>query len=207
MRRQPAKALLVDLDGVLRRWDPAVVIAVEVAHGIPPGLLLETAMQWQVRRAAVSGELTHAQWMDIVAQRLAPALPGGQQAADAAVDQWQADRGSVDPDVLAFVREVRAAGLPVGLTANGTDLLDADLAVLGLTDEVDVVVNSSAIKIHKPAPEFFSRACEAVGVSPPWVLFVDDEDRNVRAARAATLPAYRWTGPHGLPYLRAALAL
>ena len=24
MRRQPAKALLVDLDGVLRRWDPAV---------------------------------------------------------------------------------------------------------------------------------------------------------------------------------------
>jgi putative hydrolase of the HAD superfamily len=44
-------------------------------------------------------------------------------------------------------------------------------------------------------------------VAAQWALFVDDEDRNVRAARAAKLLAYRWTGPAGLPYVRGALAL
>jgi putative hydrolase of the HAD superfamily len=204
MRRQPAKALLVDLDGVLRRWDPAVPAGVEAAYGLPPGALLDTAMQWQLHRAAVTGDISHATWMEIVAERLAP-LAGDPQRATAAVTEWQAYRGEVDPDVLALVREVRAAGLPVGLATNGTDLLDGDLARLGLTGEVDTVVNSSTIKIHKPAPDFFVRACEAIGVSAPWVLFVDDEDRNVRAARAGKLLAYRWTGPAGLPYLRAAL--
>lgn len=206
MRRQPAKALLVDLDGVLRRWDPAVAAAVEATYGLAPGALLDTAMQWQLHRAAVTGELTQVQWMEIVASRLAESV-GDPDRASAAVAEWQAYRGVVDQHVLAFVREVRAAGRPVGLATNGTDLLDSDLAALGLSNEVDVVVNSWTLKVHKPAPEFFTRACEAIGVAAPWVLFLDDEDRNVRAARAGKLPAYRWTGPHALPYLRAALAL
>jgi putative hydrolase of the HAD superfamily len=213
MRRQPAKALLLDLDGVLRCWDPAVAVTVEASYGLPPGALLDTAMQWQLHRAAVTGEITDEQWREITAERLAGAGTGadrtpvvGLQRARAAVEEWQAYRGEVDPDVLAFVREVRAAGLPVGLAANATERLDADLAALGLTDEVDVVVSSSAIKIHRPAPEFFVRACEALGVTAPWVLYVDDTDRNVRAARAGKLLAYRWTGPAGLGYLRAALA-
>jgi putative hydrolase of the HAD superfamily len=61
--------------------------------------------------------------------------------------------------------------------------------------------------VHKPAPEFFERACAALNVEPPWVLFVDDDDRTVRGARAAKLPSLRWTGPENLPYLRKALAL
>jgi putative hydrolase of the HAD superfamily len=109
--------------------------------------------------------------------------------------------------VLAFVREVRAAGRPVGLATNATDLLRGDLAELGLADEFDTVVSSWELKVHKPAPEFFTRACAALDVEPPWVLFVDDDDRAVRGARVAKMPALRWTGPQDIPYLRKALAL
>jgi putative hydrolase of the HAD superfamily len=203
MRRQPPKALLIDFDGVLRRWDPAVAIGVEAKFELSPGALLDTAMAWELYRPAMAGEMTHAEWMGLVASR----LPLDRAAATAAVEEWQAYRGTVDEDVLAFVRAVRAAGLPVGLATNGTDLLDADLQALGLVGEVDVVVNSSEVGIHKPAPEFFARACEAIGTAAPWTFFVDDEDRVVRAARAAKLLGYRWTGTHGLPYLRAALGL
>jgi putative hydrolase of the HAD superfamily len=222
MRRDPAKALLIDFDGVLRRWDPAVAIEVEAAYGLAPGALPDTAFEWHLLRAAIAGEITHAQWMEIVAERLAdpakiPATMADRsdqpvvestidhETAVAVVAQWQAHRGTVDPDVLAFIREVRASGMPVGLATNATDLLDADLATLGMADEFDVVVNSSELGIHKPAPEFFARACDAIGVPPAWTLFVDDEDRVIRAARAAKLLAYRWTGADGLPYLRAAL--
>jgi putative hydrolase of the HAD superfamily len=203
MQRQPAQALLIDLDGVLRLWDPEVGIAVEAKYGLEPGALLSTAMQWDLFRPAVAGEISDAEWMQLVAMR----LPLPLEDATAAVAEWQQHRGYVDREVLAFVREVRAAGRPVGLATNATDLLVGDLDALGLAGEFDVVVSSWALKIHKPAPEFFVRACAALGVEPPWVLFVDDDDRAVRGARAAKMPAYRWSDRREFRYLRAALGL
>jgi putative hydrolase of the HAD superfamily len=203
MLRQPARALLIDLDGVVRRWDPAVGAAVERSHGLQQGTLSGTAMSWDLLRPAVAGELTHAEWMSLVASR----LPLDPAEATAAVAEWQRHRGDVDPGVLAFVRDVRGTGLPVGLAANATDLLRADLDALGLTGEFDAVLSSWEMKIHKPAPEFFARACAVLGVEPPWVLFVDDDDRVIQGARAAKLLAYRWTGPAGLPYLRRAFSV
>ncbi|RZU49787.1 putative hydrolase of the HAD superfamily [Krasilnikovia cinnamomea] len=203
MRRQPAKALLIDLDGVLRRWDPAVPAAVEQKYGLSSGALMSTAFTWDLLRPAVAGELTDAEWMSLVADR----LPLSAQDARAAVAEWQTHRGTVDPEVLAFVREARAAGRPVGIATNATDRLRDDLAALGLADEVDLVVSSWELRIHKPAPEYFARAAAAVGLEPQWILFVDDDDRTIRGARAAKLLAYRWSGPDGLPYLRGALGL
>jgi putative hydrolase of the HAD superfamily len=203
MLRQPAQAMLIDLDGVLRRWDPTVPAAVEKSSGLEPGTLLSTAMSWDLLRPAVAGEITDAEWMHLVATR----LPLPEEDAKKAIAEWRQYRGEVDPEVLAFVREVRAAGRPVGLATNATDLLRGDLDRLGLTGEFDAVVSSYELKVHKPAPEFFERACAALNVEAPWVLFVDDDDRSVRGARAAKLPSLRWSGPENLPYLRKALAL
>ncbi|MCZ7420412.1 MULTISPECIES: HAD-IA family hydrolase [unclassified Micromonospora] len=205
MARERATALLVDFDGVLRRWDPAVAAAVEREYGLSAGVLGEIAMQWGRLQPVLTGQVSHADWMTSVADALTPSV-GDAERARAAVAQWQRYRGEVDPEVLAFVREARAAGIRVGLGTNATDLLDADLAALDLTDELDVVVNSSAIGVHKPAPEYFQAACAALDTPPARVLFVDDEDRAISGARAAGLSAYRWNGPADLRYLRAALA-
>ncbi|MFC0098614.1 HAD family hydrolase [Micromonospora marina] len=204
MSRERATALLVDFDGVLRRWDPAVAAGVEREYGLTEGVLGEIAMSWGLLQPVLTGQVSHAQWMVSVADALTPAV--GADRARAAVQEWQSYRGEVDPDVLAFVREVRAAGIRVGLGTNATDLLDADLAALGLTEELDVIVNSSAIGVHKPAKEYFQTACAALGTPPGRVLFVDDEDRAVAGARVAGLSAHRWSGPADLRYLRAALA-
>ncbi|MFU8850305.1 HAD family hydrolase [Micromonospora sp. SL1-18] len=205
MSRERATALLVDFDGVLRRWDPAVTVAVEREYGLTEGVLGEIAMSWGLLQPVLTGQVSHAQWMTSVADALAPSV-GDPARARAAVDEWQRYRGEVDPDVLAFIREVRAAGVRVGLGTNATDLLDADLAALGLTDELDAVVNSSVVGANKPAKEYFQAACEALETPPARVLFVDDEDRNIAGARVAGLSAHRWTGPGDLRYLRAALA-
>ncbi|HEU5106960.1 MAG TPA: HAD-IA family hydrolase [Micromonosporaceae bacterium] len=204
--RARATGLLIDLDGVLRVWDAGVVEGVEKRHGLPAGSLLGTALSWPVLRPAVSGEVSHTEWVAEVLRRL---VAGGADdvAAGAAVREWQEYRGEVAPEALAFVREVRAAGRPVGLATNATDLLDADLAALGLAGEVDVVVNSSAVGSPKPAKEYFAAACRALALPPDKVLLVDDDDRAVRGARVAGLSAYRWTGPDDLRYVRAALDL
>ncbi|MGA5302953.1 HAD family hydrolase [Nucisporomicrobium flavum] len=201
MQRQPARAMLIDLDGVVRRWDPAVPAAVEAEHSLPAGILMQTAFTWDLLRPAVAGEITDAEWMHLVATRLP--LPGDEAAA--AVADWQKHRGTVDEEVLALVRDIRAAGRPVGLATNATDRLRDDLDLLGLTGEFDAVISSTELKIHKPAPDFFARACEALDVEAPWTLFVDDDDRVIRGARAAKLLAFRWSGGRDVPYLRKAL--
>jgi putative hydrolase of the HAD superfamily len=202
--RERATALLVDFDGVLRRWDPAVAAGVEREYGLTEGVLSEIAMSWGLLQPVLTGQVSHAQWMTSVAEALTPSV--GAERARAAVEEWQRYRGEVDPEVLGFVRQVREAGVRVGLGTNATDQLDADLATLGLTDEFDAVVNSSVVGVNKPAKEYFQAACEALETPPSRVLFVDDEDRAVAGARVAGLSAHRWTGPNDLRYLRAALA-
>jgi putative hydrolase of the HAD superfamily len=202
-RRRPT-ALLVDLDGVLRHFDPAVPGTVERRYGLAPGSLLATATRPDLLRPALLGHRTHAEWLAAIAADLRPA-GDDPDAARAAVAEWSGQRGEVDPDVLGLIRELRAAGIPVGLATNATDLLDADLAALKLTGETDTVAGSAAMGVAKPAPEYFQRACQAVGAPPERVLLVDDDDRMVGGARAAGLLAYRWTGAAGLRYLRAAL--
>ena len=88
----------------------------------------------------------------------------------------------------------RAAGLPVGLATNATDLLRGNLEALGLADEFDVVLSSWELKIHKPAPEFFQRACQVIRVLPKFVLFVDDDQTEAcqrrehrRSARGSSI--------------------
>ena len=214
--RAAPQALLIDLDGVVRVFDRGVAQSVEREFGLPDGALQESASSWARLRHAIVGDESHQSWLDSIVLDLADAAGGTLAVLDtksgkvwalarAAVDQWRAYRGDVVPEVLDFVREVRARGVPVALAANATSQLDADLDKLSLTGEFDAVVNSSAIRAHKPTAAFFAAACAAVGAAPPRCLFVDDEDRHVRGARAAGLSAYRWTGPADLQYLRAAL--
>jgi putative hydrolase of the HAD superfamily len=123
------------------------------------------------------------------------------------VAELTAYRGYVDHEVLGFVRDVRAAGVPVALCTNAPVDLGDDLAQLGLLEEFDAVVNSAAIGAAKPTAAYFTAACLAVRTVPRLCLFVDDSHRNVEGARRAGIAAYRWNGVVDLPYLKAALGV
>ncbi len=125
-------ALLIDLDGVLRVFDSSRPAAIERRHGLPDGALTRSAFTWGRIRPALVGAETHAAWLESIVADLAP-VAGGPEPARAAVNEWQMDRGFVVPEVLDLLREVRAARIPVGLATNATDLLDADLDKLGLS--------------------------------------------------------------------------
>src|SRR5262249_35770996 len=154
-------ALVIDLDGVLRVFDPTAVRDVEVVYQLPPGTLLEIGLRWGLLQQAVTGQITHDAWLNEITLELAERMALTEARARQAVDAWQQHRGTVDGVALDFVREVRAAGVPVGLATNSTARLDQDLAQLGLTDEFDMVINSSVIGAHKPTREFFHEVCVA----------------------------------------------
>ena len=185
-------ALLIDFDGVLRRWDTGVATEVERRYSLAPGILRDTLFEPELVRAASLGEITDAEWVATVAARI---------GVPEAVTEWAAYRGELDPQVLAFAREVHAAGIPVVLATNATDRLDADLALLGLSAEFPVA-NSSLLRVAKPSREFYLAASDLAGTAPGSCLFVDDTELNVAGARAAGLRAHRWTGPADIPHLR-----
>jgi putative hydrolase of the HAD superfamily len=198
-RRHPARALLIDFDGVLRHYDRPVSASIEAKYGLHDGAFLEAGLEWTRYIPAVTGAWTRSQWLDAIAEAT--------KAPREAVEEWDAYRGYVDREVLGFVREVRQAGRPVGLATNSTSDLRDDLVRFDIEHEFDTVISSAELGIHKPSREFFVAACAAVGTSAEMVLFVDDTDRNVQGARAAGLSAMRYTGLGDLRYIRVAMGI
>ncbi|GGJ76578.1 hypothetical protein GCM10010123_03230 [Pilimelia anulata] len=207
MRRSPATALLIDLDGVVRRYDPAVAADLAARYGLDPHALRAEALRPAYRVPAILGRHDPARWRADVAAALAERV-GGADAAAALVAEWAADRGAVDPAARELVAGVRAAGRPVALVAAATAELPAELAALGLAGAFDAVLNSADLGAAPPAPDFLAAACAAVGAAPADCLLVAADERAVRGARAQGLAAYRWAGgPADARYVRAALGV
>lgn len=151
-----ARALLIDLDGVVRRWDAHPPVAVEVAFGLPPGAVAATAFAVPLLRQAVVARITDEAWRQAVVERLAATY--GQDAAAGSVAAWSAPAGRVDEDILTLVRAVRRRG-PVVLVTNATTRLERDLEDLGLRTAFDAIASSARIGACKPEARIFP---------PPW---------------------------------------
>jgi putative hydrolase of the HAD superfamily len=205
VRARPS-ALLIDFDGVLRRYDPSVTAVAERRYGLDPGTVLSVALDWAVLEPVIIGRISHADWLLSIADTLADRVGGADVARNLLVE-YDAYHGAIVPEVLTFVRAARQAGVRVVLATNATDALDLDLDMFGVTGDFDAVANSSALGTYKPQKEFFVAACALVDTPPERCMLVDDSDRNVRGARAAGLSALRFSGPADLSYVRAALSL
>lgn len=173
------QALLIDLDGVIRRWDPAIDRQAEAATGLPAGALRQAAFAPDLLTAAITGQLSDAEWRAQVAERLQTHFPTADGAQTVAL--WSAPAGEVDQAVLDLVRAARQQ-VQVVLVTNATSRLTADLHRLGLLEEFDHIINSSVVGQCKPHPAIFQAALATVDVAPHHALFVDDSAGNVAAA-------------------------
>jgi putative hydrolase of the HAD superfamily len=183
------RAALFDLDGVLRQFDPAHPARVEREVGLPEGTLHRVAFAAAQVTVAVDGRATFEQWRDAVAEALRTEF--GIDGAAAAERFFAVESGSVDPEVLALVREVRTR-VPVGLLTNATSRLATELEALALTDEVDVVCNSWELGVAKPDPRVYAVAAERMGVTAGECFFTDDRAENAEAAARAGMVAHHY---------------
>ncbi len=85
---------------------------------------------------------------------------------------------------------LRAAGLRLGIVSNSDGRVEQALAVSGLRDYFDVVIDSSLVGVEKPDPAIFQAALDALGVGPEEALYVGDlYEVDVLGARAAGIEA------------------
>jgi putative hydrolase of the HAD superfamily len=97
----------------------------------------------------------------------------------------------VRPELAALVQRAKAAGKRVGILSNELELFyGADtMAKLDILREMDSLVDATHTKILKPDARAYALGCEALGLAPDDVVFVDDQQRNVEGARKAGLTA------------------
>ncbi|TDD50946.1 HAD family hydrolase [Saccharopolyspora elongata] len=196
-------AILCDLDGVIRWWDPEIMSGLDRANGLPRGTLAKTAFAPDRLNPAITGARTDEQWRAAIAADLAEAC-GSPEAARALVAEWAAHAGEVVEEVAELLAAAREH-VPVVLVSNATTRLESDLARLGIADLLDEVVNSARVGIAKPDPGIFRFAATRAGVPEARCLFVDDTLQNVEAARGLGMRALHHQNPAQLREILAPL--
>jgi putative hydrolase of the HAD superfamily len=110
----------------------------------------------------------------------------------------------VEPSSLELVRDLREVGIGVHLATNQEARRASYMrTTLGYDDLFDESFYSCELGVAKPDAAFFTTAVDRLASSPPEVLFVDDHEPNVVAAREVGLAAEHWTIPDGIPRLHA----
>jgi putative hydrolase of the HAD superfamily len=95
----------------------------------------------------------------------------------------------IRPEAARTIRRAKAAGKRVGILSNelelfyGRDIMDQ----LDILKEMDSLIDATRTHILKPDPRAYALGCEALGLTPSEVVFVDDQPRNIEGARRAGL--------------------
>ena len=94
-------------------------------------------------------------------------------------------------DAIPALRRARSAGLAVAIFTNGNeDHQRQKLRLLGLEDEVDVLIASSSLPAGKPDPRAFRGALERVRAHAPETLMIGNSlEKDVRGALRVGLRA------------------
>jgi HAD superfamily hydrolase (TIGR01509 family) len=136
-----------------------------------------------------------------------PALERGELSEEEYWAAYAAAGIEVDPDTFHRVRRAGTRWLPgmrelladldgvvLRATASNYPHWIEELATGMLTGCFERVLASCHLGARKPDPTFFDALLAALELPAPAVLFVDDREENVAAARAAGLAAHRFQG-------------
>lgn len=107
------------------------------------------------------------------------------------------------PGVEALLAHLEAEGIAWGVVTNKFERFARPLLErMGIAARAGVIVGGDTCARPKPFPEPLLFAAESLGVKPSHALYVGDDERDVKAARAAGMPvvvaAYGYLGD-GLP--------
>jgi putative hydrolase of the HAD superfamily len=181
--------LMLDVDGVLVHEPPVEVFARDAA--------LDAAM------ASIRAELTAEDWQSLATgqsdllERIgeivrALTLP---VTAEQMLDYWYPSETHLDAAVLDAAKRVRAGGMRVFLATNQEHRRARYLMeTLELASIFDGIAYSAALGHRKPSPEYFAAAAAKVSARASDIVFIDDNEGNVDAARLAGWRATHWLG-------------
>ena len=147
---------------------------------------------WKHREEYDRGLLTGAEYWHSVAgefgQTLEPEALVGLMSADTKL--WT----QPNEPMIAWAAALQRAGVKTGILSNLGDAMEAGItAVCAWLGDFTHRTFSHRLRLTKPAEAIYRHAAEGLGEAAKDILFIDDREENVAAARAAGMQAMRYT--------------
>jgi len=180
-------AVVFDLGGVLTESPMTAFAAYEAEAGLPDGLIRRLNSTDPDTNAWARFERNELDVAGFSAAFEAEAAAAGHRVEAARV--LAALQGELRPSMVAAVRRLRNAGLPLALLSNNVAPMERAGTLGELLDLFDAVVESSVEGVRKPEPEIYGRALtrlsEAVGrrIEATDCAYLDDLGINLKPAR------------------------
>lgn len=152
------------------------------------------AAYWGPRHDYDRGVLNGTTYWETVARELgqSQALPrhlNALQEADA--DMWTAP----NHEMIAWAAALQARGIRTGILSNLSDDMERGVRErCAWLRDFDHHTFSHALGTAKPDPAIYRHAAQGMGLDPNEILFVDDREENIAAARAFGMHAILYAG-------------
>lgn len=195
------KAVVFDIGGVLERvdddaWPEVWIGRWEARMRRPPGTLAAYLAAHGPKGSLLTGEITEHQ----LRQAYADALGLDDACADVMMAElWNAYCGELDEAMYHFVAGLRPSYRTAILSNSGDGARREEQRRYGFEDLVDTIVYSHEVGLAKPDAAVYALTTARLGVAPEEIVFVDDVEGHVQAARA-----FGW---HGVVHLDAATSI
>lgn len=177
------RAVLFDLDGVIRHFDQRHVANIERRHGIKAGLINRFAFSPPLIEDVTTGRMTRRAWISQIAMHL-----GNEVAAT----EWGQQPSEIDPALRELAEEVHRTGRVTAILTNGTDTIPDEMAAAELHDHFEPIFNSADIGYAKPDERVFQHVLDALDVSPEEVFFTDDSPSKLVGADALGIATHHF---------------
>lgn len=174
------KAIISDLDGVIRYFPENRNSHFEQIHSIPSGTIMSCAFEHEDLYKVIRGKITDQEWRRNIATRLSELAP--EVDSKKIVEEWSDFSGVVNNQVLDVLKKMKR-DRPLVLMTNATDKLPFDLKQLGIYSKFDIVINSSELGFAKPENEIFEFALDKLSLKPEEVVFIDDSEKIISKAK------------------------
>jgi HAD superfamily hydrolase (TIGR01509 family) len=172
------RAVVLDIGSVLEIIDDSVFPApFEQRHGLAPGAVHAAAAE--LPADAGTGGITESEVRALWQRQLALTED---QADELMADYWRWYVGELDQELFDWFAAQRAARRTGILSNSGPGAREAERC-WGFEEITDDIVYSHEVGLLKPDPEIFLLAARRLGVPPSEVVFLDDVEGHVEAAR------------------------
>lgn len=174
------KAVVLDIGGVLEVVDDAVFPGpAEARLGLVPGSIAGGlgALPGDAMLGEVTEDEVRAEWQRALAL-------DDDQVDGLLEDYWRWYVGTLDRPLLDWFAAQRPARLTAILSNSGPGARERERHH-GFEDVTDAIVYSHEVGVAKPDPAAYELTSRRLGVEPHEVLFLDDVEANVDAARRA----------------------
>lgn len=138
-------------------------------------------------------ELMHSVWRDgsigriseeEVEKSTAEILGLDQAQLDAFMyDLWEEYLGELNVELTAYFAGLRPRYRTAIISNSFVGAREKEQELYGLGDLCDVIIYSHEVGLEKPDRRIFELTCERLGVQPAEVIFLDDVEQHVAAAR------------------------